>query len=128
VEIVRNVLAAVEADNRQAALKLMDPDVVIDATRNVFNPGTYVGIEGLDRWRADTEEVWEVMQLKPIEFFDAGDRVVVISQLVGKGKGSGVEVDRRSAQVATIRRGRIVRWEIGYTNVAEALEAAGLRD
>jgi len=51
---------------------------------------------------------------------------VVISRLVGKGKTSGLEIDRISAQVATIRNGRITRWEIGDTDPAEAKKAAGL--
>ena len=71
----------------------------------------------------------EEMRLEPIEFVDAGEQVVTVSQLVGKGKGSGVEVTRTSsAQLATIRNGRIVRWEIGFTDRAEALEAAGVRE
>ena len=94
----------------------------------MFNPGTYIGIEGFHRWRAETEDVWEDMRLEPIEFRDAGNRVLVISQLIGKGKGSGVEVNRRSAQVATVRNGHLVRWEIGYTDIPQALEAAGLSE
>ena len=129
VEIVRRTLAAVAAGQPEQALEFVDPEIVIDATRNVINPGTYVGIDSLQRWRADIDEVWEEMRLEPKEFIDGGDRIVTISHLVGKGKGSGVEVTRTSsAQVATLRNGRIVRWEIGYTDRSEALEAAGLSE
>ena len=127
VEIVRTMLAA--ADDREAVLKFVDPEIVIDATRNVINPETYVGFEGLERWQAHSDEVWDEIRLEPIEFIDAGDRVVTISRLIGKGKGSGVEVTRAtSAQVATLRNGRVIRWEIGFTDRREALEAAGLQE
>lgn len=68
------------------------------------------------------------MRLEPLEFIDAGDRVVVFSRLVGKGRGGGVGVERFSAQIATLRNGRLVRWEIGYTDREAALEAAGLQE
>jgi ketosteroid isomerase-like protein len=127
VEIVRTMLAA--AGDREAVLKFVDPEIVIDATRNVINPETYVGLEGLARWQAHSDEVWDEIRLEPIEFIDAGDRVVTISRLIGKGKASGVEVTRAtSGQVATLRNGRVIRWEIGFTDRREALEAAGLSE
>jgi ketosteroid isomerase-like protein len=126
VEIVRRMLAAAAAGQAERALEFFDPEVLVDATRFVINPGTYVGFDGLERWQADIDEVWDEFRLEPIEFVDAGDRIVVMSQLIGKGKGSGVEVTRTSsAQVATIRNGHIVRWEIGFTDRGEASKPPG---
>jgi ketosteroid isomerase-like protein len=127
VQFVRKALAAVSSQGLDQTLELFDPEIVVDASRNVLNPSTYVGIEGLRQWQADLADIWEEIRVEPVEFFDAGDRVVVISRLIGRGKGSGIEVQRlTSAQIATVRDGRIRRWEIGYTNRDEALEAAGL--
>jgi hypothetical protein len=58
----------------------------------------------------------------------AGNRVVAIGRWVGKGSGSGVEVIQPIADVFTLNGGRVVRCEIGYSDRAEALEAAGLRE
>jgi ketosteroid isomerase-like protein len=66
--------------------------------------------------------------MEPAEFVDAGDRVVVIGRRVGKGRGSGVDVNQPMADVFTLHGGRIVRCEIGYSDRAEALEAVGLRE
>jgi len=41
---------------------------VIDASRNVFNPNTYTGLDGVREWRAETDEIWEEMRLLPMEF------------------------------------------------------------
>jgi ketosteroid isomerase-like protein len=128
VEIVRSVLAAISAGDRDKALAFADPEIVVDMTRNVFNPATYVGISGLQRMIADMDETWEEIHTEPYEYIDAGDRVVVIGQLVGRGKGSGVEVERPTAHVWTVRNGRVVRWVLNYTNRSEALEAAGLEE
>jgi hypothetical protein len=54
--------------------------------------------------------------------------VVVIGRLVGKGKGSGVEVGQPNATVLTIRDGLLIRSETGYTDRREALKAAGLSE
>jgi hypothetical protein len=47
---------------------------------------------------------------------------------VGKGKGSGIEVQQPVADVFTLHDGRVVRAELGFTDRAEALEAAGLSE
>jgi ketosteroid isomerase-like protein len=135
VEVVRGVYAATNRGDRERALGFAHPEIVIDATRRVFNPTTYVGMEGLGRMLADMDEVWEEFRTEPLEFIDAGDRVVVVGDrvvvvghLVGNGKASGVEVRQPIAGIWTVRDGRIVRAELGYTDRREALEAAGLRE
>ena len=59
VEIVRRVYAAWNRGDRETALGFAHHEVVIDASRRVFNPTTYVGKEGAQRLFADTDEVWE---------------------------------------------------------------------
>ena len=125
---MRSVFAALNCGDRERAIELAHPEIVLDATRNVFNPKTYVGKDGLRQWLTDTDDVWEGMHTEQDEFIDAGDRVVVIGRLVGKGKGSGVEVGQPNATVLTIRDGLLIRYETGYTNRREALEAVGLSE
>jgi len=126
VEIARSIFAALNDGDRERALGFAHPEVVLDATRNVFNPKTYVGKDGLRQWLTDMDDVWEEVHTERNEFIDAGDRVVVIGRLVGTGKGSGVEVGQPNATILTIRDGLLIRSETGYTNPAEALEAACL--
>jgi uncharacterized protein len=128
VEIVRRVLEAVAARDRDSVIAFVDPDCVVDATRNVFNPATYFGIDGVRQLFAGMDETWAEMHVEPHEFVDAGDLVVVIGRLVGKGKGSGVDVERFNGQVWTVRNGLVVRLEIGYTDREAALAAVGLRE
>ena len=128
VEIVRDAFAAVNRGDRATAIGYLHPEIVIDATRRVFNPTTYVGMQGIQQWIADTDEVWEQFGLDVSEYMDASDKVVVIGRLVGRGKSSGANVEQPIAGIWTLREGRIVRGEIGYTDRGEALEAAGLKE
>jgi ketosteroid isomerase-like protein len=128
VEVVRSVFAAVNRDDREIAFGLADPEIVVDATRRVFNPTIYVGFEGIRRWADDMDEVWQEFRVEEIEFIDAGDRVVVVIRLHGTGKSSGIEVQQSVAGIWTVRNGRVVRVEIGYTDPCEALKAVGLSE
>jgi len=127
VEIVRAVLGAWNAGEQERIMDLLDPEIVFDASRREVNPRTYVGMDGMRRMLADRDEVWDEFRTEPREFVDAGDRVVVIGDWVGKGKGSGVEVRQPTAHLFTVDGGRISRWELGHSN-AEALKAAGLAE
>ena len=126
VDIVRHAFAAVNRGDRATAIRYLHPEIVIDATRRVFNPTTYVGMQGIQQWIADTDEVWEQFGLDVSEYIDASDKVVVIGRLVGKGKSSGAGVEQPIAGIWTLREGCIVRGEIGFTDRGEALEVVGL--
>jgi ketosteroid isomerase-like protein len=59
---------------------------------------------------------------------DVDDHTVVeLMTLYGKGRGSGVEVRRHIAHLATFRAGKITRI-VTYTDRADAFEAVGLRE
>ena len=128
VEIAQKVFAALNRGDREEALGLAHPEIVLDATRSVFNPKTYFGWDGLRQWLTDTEEIWEGMHTEQNEFVDAGDRVVVIGRLVGRGKGSGVEIGSSNGTILTVRDGLVIRSETGYTSRRETLKAAGLSE
>ena len=70
---------------------------------------------------------WEDYRLDAEEMVEAGSSVFVAVRERMRGKGSGVPIDRRWAQVWTFHRGRIIRWEL-FEDRDEALEAAGLQE
>ena len=73
---------------------------------------------------SDWLSIWKDHQIE-YEFLDAGDRVVVLVRMHGKGRGSGVEVGMSVGQVWTVRDERLVRMEM-FRAPEEALQAAGL--
>ncbi len=71
---------------------------------------------------------WDEYVLEPAEIIDAGqDRVVVVHDERGSGKGSGAPFERRWAVLYTLRKAKIVRIE-QFIEPREALEAAGLKE
>jgi hypothetical protein len=85
-----------------------------------------VGIEGfLTVWR-DWLTAWESWVVKPAEFIDVDeDRVLVLLDVQGRSKTHQVDIPLPSANLLTLREGRVARLEL-FTTQAEAREAAGL--
>jgi ketosteroid isomerase-like protein len=126
VEIVRRCYGFLTDRDFSAVAELAHPDVVIDLSRNVFNPATYRGRDGVRRWIEGVDEIWDDFQLEPEELIDAGDIVFAAARISGTGRGSGVEAEMRIFAIWTLREGKVSRVTGGYRDRAEALEAAGL--
>jgi ketosteroid isomerase-like protein len=109
-DVVRLALAVWNAApelTEQAFLEFAHPDMVLDLSSNVLNPATYEGFDGFVRFAEQVGEAWAEFRMEPEEVFEREDVVVVLVRAVGKGRGSGVEVDDAVAMVAEVRDGRI---------------------
>src|SRR5437899_4218023 len=123
VQLVREVMSLVEdarngdlnhLDEQVARLQdLVTDDAEIDMSTRVFNPQVYRGLDGMRRLLGEVREVWEEWHVIPERFLDAGDRVVVIETVHARGRGSGVELESRTAAVWTLRRGRVTSVRTG---------------
>jgi ketosteroid isomerase-like protein len=132
VEIVRRVIATLReayksGDATAELLELCAPDIRVDASRRVFNPDTYEGHAGLRRLIREISEAWEDFSEANERLIDAGDRVVALQTISGRGPASKLEVRREAAVIWTLRDGRIVRVET-FLDRREALRTAGLAD
>ncbi len=114
-DVVRLALAqwnAAPEVTEQAFSEFAHDDMVLDLTSNVLNPATYQGFDGFVRFAEQVGEAWAEFLMEPEEFFERGDVVVVLVRAVGKGRGSGVEVDDAVAMVAEVRDGRIALMKV----------------
>jgi ketosteroid isomerase-like protein len=131
VEIVRRLMALGEevrySGQTPPHTDLVTPDAEIDLSRRVFNPGTYRGYEGFAKLNAELSEVWAEWRVTPERLLDAGDRVVSIETIRGRGRGSGLETTGRFASIWTFVDGRVARIEVGL-DPDEALKAVGLEE
>jgi ketosteroid isomerase-like protein len=128
VEVVRRAIGFwIERDFSQIP-ELLDPEVVIDLSRNVFNPAVYRGYDGVKRYVEAVDEIWDKFEAQLEEVIDAGDAVVTATRISGVGRGSGVQAEMQLFQVVTVRDGRVLHITGGYRDRNEALEAAGLQE
>jgi ketosteroid isomerase-like protein len=100
------------------------PDIEWDMTDRVFNPKMYRGHAGVREWQQDLRSVWSSWRNEPERFVGAGDHVVAVIRSVGEGKGSGVELGERWAQVWTVADGKIIAMR-HYRDVDAALASVG---
>jgi ketosteroid isomerase-like protein len=129
VEIVRRVYEASARRDAEAVLSMYDPDVEWDLSQHPMGQifereGRRKGHEGLRAWFHEWYDAFEDFEHRCEEVIDAGEYVVSVGIDAGRGRGSGIEVERTIAGVWTIRNGKIVR-VVWFPTREEALEAAG---
>ena len=131
VEVVRQLMALAEQarghELTALPVNLVTPDFEVDLSRRVFNPETYRGLDGWARLNEQMREVWAEWHVVPERIVAAGDRVVSIEVARGRGRGSGLETERRYASIWTFVEGRVARVEVGL-DPDDALGAVGLAE
>ena len=128
VEVVRRCYEFWTERDFSPMADLFHPDVVVDLSRNVFNPDIYRGFDGVRRWVDEVDEMWDDFKVEPEEVITAGDAVVTASRISGQGRGSGVKTEMTIFGVWTLREGKVSRFTGGFRDRSEALEAAGLEE
>ena len=76
IEIVRRAYEVLNNRDFSRVDEDLDPEIEIDVSRNLINPGVYRGHAGFERMVRATDEVWENFHTGPRELTDAGDHVV----------------------------------------------------
>jgi ketosteroid isomerase-like protein len=126
VEILRRGFEGFRRRGIDAMAELIHPEFEGHADPELATePGVYRGVEGIRRWYEGFEGFMEDVRFETDEFVGSGDQVLVAARLVGRGAGSGIEVEQRVWQVWTLRDGKAIRLDT-YADEAAAREAAGL--
>ena len=129
VEIVRAIYAAWERGDFNS-VDWAHPEiewVSVDGPE----PGSWKGLAGLGEGWSSWLNAWEECRGEAEEYRELdGDRVLVLGQLSGRGKTSGLEIGQlhsRGANVFHLRGGKVTRI-VTYWDRERALEAVGLRE
>ena len=125
MEIVRRAFAyeVYGHGDRAEAEAIFDPNVVMKPVEEGASYGRDAIRDNFEHWQG----AWEDLEVTIEEIIDAGDRVVLTAHHRGRGRGSGIKIDARLYEVYTLSRGKVIGVD-EYTERAEALEAAGLRE
>jgi ketosteroid isomerase-like protein len=124
VDAVRQVCADWERGNWASAAELFDPELEVEFSTTSFpDAGTYRGGRAvLDAWRRWLE-VWDDFRMDLEDLIDNGERIVALNRLHGRGKESGVPVDRDVGVVFDVEAGVIKH--MVFCDRQAAIDAAG---
>jgi ketosteroid isomerase-like protein len=125
---VRVLLDGYEAWNRgefDVLAEVLDPDMQWEPGFKALESGVHRGADGFKQFVGSWLESFDEFRIRPELLVQAGDRIVVVAKQVGRGHGSGIELEAQVVHVWTIRDGIAVGWW-GPSTLDEAL--AGLGD
>ena len=129
VELTRRVWDLFNRRDFERLLEYIHPELDWRPAQGPGGPeGTvYRGRAEYERWLHDEVlPVWESFRAEELEVTELGDgRVMILGQLRGKGRSSGVEVSTEFGQIAEIRDGMVYRLT-GYLDRDSTRAAAGL--
>ena len=109
VEIARQAIDAFNGSHVDGFAALTTPDFEWSPSMVAIEGETYRGREGIERYFGNLNNAWEKFHILPEGFRDHENLVVMLGQLEGRGKGSGVPVDASLGMVFDFRGGAISR-------------------
>ena len=127
LEIVREAYAALaraleSGDLAEPMGRWWDPDCVLKPSGLFPESAEARGHEGVRQFLETQLDAFEEMRVEPLEFIDAGERVVVPVSFGGRARHSGLEIEFSIVHVLTVRHERLLRLDMFRTK-AQALEA-----
>jgi ketosteroid isomerase-like protein len=121
--LTRSVRRSFAAGNRhdwEVQLPVLRTDVEMRLTPDVERlvPGlepVYRGHEGYLKAQEEWHAAFEDFRFDPREIVDAGDRVAVLSEIGGRGRGSGIELTQEQGLVYEFEQGMVARMHVFWT-------------
>jgi ketosteroid isomerase-like protein len=128
-ERVERILEGYEAFNRgdfEAVIAEFPDDVEWRVLEQLPEQGPFRGREGVRRFWESWNDTFSEFHAEIDEVVDAGDHVIVMTHMVGRGRDSGADVETPTyAQVWSFRGDEVHRVTMLPTK-EEALEAAAM--
>lgn len=110
------------------AMPLWHPQSEFHSALAAADGAVYRGISGLREWAEAVDETWADFRLALVDFRAVSrDEFFVVYHVTGCARASGVPLDTQTAQVWTVRDGKLRR-NVSFTDPREALEAVGLAE
>ena len=110
VEIVRRSFDLYAEAGIEPVLEVFDEDVVIEIPADMSaEPDTYHGHDGVRRYFAGFDGMIEDVRYEATELIAAGDRVLAIAHMSGRGVSSGLDVGLDAFVVHELADGKVVR-------------------
>ena len=113
---------------RQHVERVIDAELLVEGSRDVFTEGDWRGKEGAIAFVANQMEVLKEMWMRLDEFIGVDENCFIMGiSFGGQARHTAIPVELHPFHVFTLRTRKIVRWRIFRTR-EEALEAVGLSE
>ena len=121
--IVRRAYEAVDARDVDELKAMTTPDLILRASPAIDGK-VHHGPEGIGEIFQAIQDRWREFHFDPLEFYEAGNRVLVLGTMLTKGKEEDGFAST-AGQVWTLEDGKVVSVE-AYLDSESAIRAAGL--
>ncbi len=113
LELVERLYEAWSSGDLERTTSAFAEDVEWHGHPRLPEPGPYGSRKEVRIWMEQFREAWGELSADPVELIDAGDSVVTLVRMSGRGRGSGVEVRGGvDVDVMTIRHGEVSYFRI----------------
>lgn len=128
VELVRRAFEAHSTGGIEAVLPFYASDIVFFFDPEWLEDAAYRGHDGMRKseaiWVNNFDDfAWQVHEIR-----DLGDRVLVLAEMTGRAKGSGVSVRQPTGLIGSCFRDGTIGEVHSFITWQRALEAAGLAE
>ena len=106
--VIERLVAAFNRHDAEALMAALAEDAELLPLRAQLEGRPYRGHEGARQMLADFDEDWEELRLEVDEMREAGDQVVLVGRLQGRGRTSGVDLDVPVGFLWRLRDGQVV--------------------
>jgi ketosteroid isomerase-like protein len=122
-ELVRGGFEALREGGVDALLPLIHPDFEVTTPPSLAaEPDTYRGHEGVRRYFDTFYDAMDEVRFEPREFREVGERVIVPTTLIARGRTTGIETQQEFVMAWLLRDGLAIRVEV-FATLDEALDA-----
>jgi ketosteroid isomerase-like protein len=122
VQILRDAYDAFARQDVEGVMAAFHQDIEWDTPDSIPFGGSYHGHDGVGSFFTQLPEYFEELRVEPQEFIDAGETIVVLIRL--SGKGAGGSIDSKSLHLWRMRDGKAATFR-EYPDTARVLQALG---
>ena len=125
IEIIRQVYSGINRNDIDFVLTLMDADITRIEPEGFPTAGTYRGQADMRQHLITGRSTWAEGACEPVDFFTAGNKIVVTVHIKVRLKNNSEWIDARIADGFIIKDGRVAEFH-SFTNNQKAFEWAGI--
>ena len=128
VEVHKRAVEAFHAQDVEAFIARLDPEVEYHSVMTVPGGAVYHGHDGVRKYMEDFKDVWgDDFHVEPEAYFDLGEYTLLFYSIHALGKQSGAEVAMPGAQVCRWRDGLMV-YGRAHAHKEDALREVGVSE